>query len=433
MASIPEIEQKPLPEQAAFQVQQLKEVIDYVKGNAPFYAKQLAPFAAEIASLQSLSDLQKLPTTSKEDLQHHNWDFLCVPKENIIEYMSTSGTLGSPVVVALTANDLKRLAYNESLSFHLMEVDEKDVFQLMLTLDRQFMAGIAYYSGLAKLGATVIRSGPGLPGLQWETMQQLEVTGLVAVPSFLSKMLENTTGISLNELKVTKVLAIGESLRNEDLQPNALANKINAAWKVDLYATYASTEMQTAFTECKAGQGGHHHPELIIVEILDDEGKQLPEGTAGEVTITTLGVEGMPLLRYRTGDICKAYYGPCSCGRQTMRLGPVLGRKKQMIKFKGTTLYPPQLFDVLHQLDAIKDYVIALKSDENEQDVLTLYIYTGLSESDFEQQIRPVFQHKWRVTPHIIYCNAAELQQLQFANNSRKPVRFEDQRNLKIS
>jgi phenylacetate-CoA ligase len=429
MAFIPTIEQKTLSEQADFQLQKLKETLDYIKGNAPFYTRKLSGYETAIGNISALSDLSKLPTTSKEDLQQYNWDFLCVPRQNVAEYMSTSGTLGRPVVIALTANDLDRLAYNEYLSFQLMEAGADDVFQLMLTLDRQFMAGTAYYNGLRKMGAAVIRSGPGLPVLQLETMQQFDVTGLVAVPSFLSKMLD-IAGISvLENLKVKKILAIGESLRDEHLQPNALAQKIQAKWDVQLYGTYASTEMQTAFTECSAAQGGHLHPELIIVEILDDDGNVMSPGEAGEVTITTLGIEGMPLLRYRTGDICKVYTEPCSCGRTTMRLGPVLGRKKQMIKFKGTSIYPPQLFEVLNALDAVYDYVVELQSDNQLQDVLNLHIHTKMEEGDCSEQIKPVFQHKWRVTPNIIYASVAELQHMQFPNNSRKPMRFIDHRN----
>ena len=428
MAFIPEIEQKPISAQAAFQLRKLKETLHYIKANAPFYSRQLDGSDSVIDQLSSLSDLQQLPTTSKEDLQNYNDDFLCVPKQAVAEYMTTSGTLGKPVVIALTANDLERLAYNEYLSFNLMEAAADDVFQLMLTLDRQFMAGIAYYNGLRKTGAAIIRSGPGLPALQWETMQLMDVTALVAVPSFLSKMMDIADAEMLKDLKVKKVLCIGESLKDENLKPNALAQKIKDKWDVELYGTYAATEMQTAFTECRAGQGGHLHPELIIVEILDEDDRQLPEGEAGEVTITTLGIEGMPLLRYKTGDICKAYYEPCSCGRHTMRLGPVLGRKKQMIKFKGTSIYPPQLFNVLNELKEVHDYILEVAPNEDGQDALTLYVHSELTDEDCNNIIKPVFQHKWRVIPHIIYKTAAEIQQMQFYNNSRKPIRFIDKR-----
>lgn len=437
MAFIPEIETKDLTEQSAFQVQKIKEAIAYLLKNSPFYSRHLSQYRASIDSFQSMDDMRKFPTTSKTDLQQFNWDFLCIDKESIAEIMSTSGTLGSPVYIALSTADLERLAYNEMLSFESMGIIRQDVVQLLLTLDRQFMAGIAYYSGLKQIGATVIRSGPGLPNMQWETMRQLSVSSLVAVPSFLVKMLEAAAAskLKVNDLKVKKILAIGESLRDENLQPNALAKKILQQWDVKLYATYASTEMQTAFTECTAQNGGHHHPELIVVELLDDEGNPVPEGAAGEVTITTLGVEAMPLFRYRTGDICKAYYEACSCGRKTMRLGPVLGRKQQMIKFKGTTLYAPQLMELLNKLDFINDYLISISSDNEAQDLVCIFIHTDkMSAADCEAMIKPVFQHKWRVIPVIQFCSAAELHALQFPENTRKPVRIQDLRkNIIIS
>lgn len=431
MPFIPEIELKSIEEQSAFQFDRLKVALHYLNKQSPYYQKVFREHAIDISAITSWQDFHQLPTTSKQDLQHHNWDFLCVPRKDISEYTATSGTMGRPVTIALTANDLQRLAYNEYLSFHTINAGEGDIFQLMLTLDRQFMAGIAYYNGLAKSGVSAVRTGPGLPAMQWETIQQLGITGLVAVPSFLLKMIEyaRTNHISLNHSTVKKVLAIGESLRDEHLQWNALAQKIKTDWNIELYSTYASTEMQTAFTECPAGQGGHHHPELIIAEILDDEGKPVQEGMMGEVTITTLGVEGMPLLRYRTGDICRAYYEPCSCGRHTMRLGPVLGRKQQMIKFKGTTLYPPVIFEVLNSISAVKEYVVTVATGNDHQDSLLIHLHADLEQEACNALLKPVFQHKWRVTPELIYCTADEIRIMQFPNNSRKPIKFIDLRN----
>ncbi|KAK6021733.1 hypothetical protein OSTOST_12590, partial [Ostertagia ostertagi] len=140
-----------------------------------------------------------------------------------------------------------------------------------------------------------------------------------------------------------------KSLRYPDGRLNVLGEKITQNWPIKLYGTYAATEMQTAFTDCSAGMGGHHQPDLIIIEILDNEGRQLPDGTPGEIVITTLGIEGMPLLRYRTGDMAILYAEPCSCGRHSKRLSHVTGRKQQMIKYKGTTLYPPAIFDMLNE------------------------------------------------------------------------------------
>ena len=172
------------------QLQKLQSLLAYLSQHSPFYKELFARKNVEVANIKTLADLVTLPTTAKEDLQRRNNDFLCVPPDNIIEYSSTSGTLGSPVTIALTENDLSRLAENEYASFLCADGSPGDIYQLMLTLDRQFMAGMAYYSGMRKLGAGIIRLGPGVPSLQWETIVRLKPTAIVAVPSFILKLIE---------------------------------------------------------------------------------------------------------------------------------------------------------------------------------------------------------------------------------------------------
>ena len=426
MAFIPDIELESPERQAEFQLKKLKELVAYLTQHSPFYQKR----NLDADSLTSLKDLEHIATTSKEDIQLYNNDFLCVPKSSIVEYTATSGTLGSPVSIALTQLDLDRLAYNEYLSFELMELNKDDVVQFMLTLDRQFMAGIAYYLGLQKIGAAGVRTGPGLPSMQLDTMQRLGVTALVAVPSFLIKLIEyaQKENIDLSALPIKKVLCIGENIRTETFEMNALGKYIQAHWHVKLYSTYASTEMQTGFTECWHGRGGHAHSELIIVEIIDEEGKQLDAGEYGEVCITTLGVEGMPLLRYRTGDICCYDEAPCACGRTTRRLSPVQGRKKQMIKYKGTTLYPPAIFELLNQCSFITEYVLEVKSNEMGMDDIVLHVSTPLVVDDCERKIKPFLQSQLRVMPLINYLSSTEIHAMQFPEGSRKAIKFIDHR-----
>jgi phenylacetate-CoA ligase len=426
MAFIPDIELDSPEQQADFQLKKLKELVAYVSLHSPFYQQR----NLDANTWTSLKDLEHITTTSKEDIQLYNDDFLCVPKSSIVEYTATSGTLGNPVTIALTQLDLDRLAYNEYLSFELMELNKDDVVQFMLTLDRQFMAGIAYYLGLQKTGAACVRTGPGLPSMQLDTIQRLGTTTLVAVPSFLIKLIEyaQKERIDLSALPIKKVLCIGENIRTETFELNALGKYIQAHWHVKLYSTYASTEMQTGFTECWHGRGGHAHPELIIVEIIDEEGKQLDAGEYGEVCITTLGVEGMPLLRYRTGDICSYEDTHCACGRTTRRLSPVMGRKKQMIKYKGTTLYPPAIFELLNQCSFIKEYVIEVKSNEMGMDDIVLHVSTSLVVDDCERKLKPFLQSQLRVVPLINYLSSAEIQTMQFPEGSRKAIKFIDHR-----
>jgi len=414
----------------AMQEERLKELLTYISKNSPFYKDLFAKHGININDIKTIADLSLIPVTNKEDLQQRNDDFLCVPPERVIEYASTSGTLGSPVTIALTDNDLNRLAYNEYSSFVCADGSADDIYQLMLTLDRQFMAGIAYYSGLRKLGAGIIRLGPGVPSLQWETIKRLKPTAIVAVPSFILKLIQfaKEAGIDINQTSVKKAVCIGENIRNTDFSLNILGKKITEAWDIQLYSTYASTEMQTAFTECTAGRGGHYQPDLLIVELLDEDNLPVAPNTPGEVTITTLGVEGMPLLRYKTGDICMYFDEPCACGRTSLRLSPIMGRKKQMIKFKGTTLYPPALFDLLNEMDEILDYVVEVYSNDINLDQVLLYLLPFDDSEECDHRIRAYLQARLRVSPHIKYVNAEEIQKKQFQEASRKPIKFIDKR-----
>jgi len=412
------------------QEKKLQELLKYIAIHSPFYRELFANNQVDITTIKTLKAFATLPTTTKEDLQQRNNDFLCVSKDRIIEFASTSGTLGRPVSIALTENDLKRLAINEYNSFVCANGTAKDTYQLMLTLDRQFMAGIAYYFGLRKLGAGIIRLGPGVPSLQWETIRQLKPTAIVAVPSFILKLIKyaNENNIDINSTSVKKAICIGENIRNTDFSYNILGEKITEAWNIQLYSTYASTEMQTAFTECNEGRGGHLQPELVIVELLNENDKHVAPKVPGEVTITTLGVEGMPLLRYKTGDICMYYDEPCSCGRTSLRLSPIIGRKKQMIKFKGTTLYPPALFDMLNEMEEVLDFVVDVYSNEIGMDEVLLHILPAENSKAFDNSIRAYLQARLRVSPHINFVTVDEIKEMQFNEGSRKLIKFIDRR-----
>lgn len=412
------------------QSRKLSELLQYVQTNSPYYKELFQKKGINIDQIRSAADLIHIPVTTKEDLQQRNHDFLCVSRNKIIEYTATSGTVGSPVMIALTENDLQRLAYNEYSSFLCAGGLQDDVYQLMLTLDRQFMAGMAYYSGIRQMGAGIIRVGPGVPSLQWENIFRLQPTAIVAVPSFIIKLIQfaKDQGIDVASSSVKKAVCIGENIRNLDFTPNVLGKRITDHWNIQLYSTYASTEMQTAFTECGQGKGGHLQPELVIVELLDENDNPVKAGEQGEVTITTLGVEGMPLVRYKTGDICMFFDEPCACGRHTLRLSPVLGRKKQMIKFKGTTLFAPALFEILNAMTDIRDYVAEVYTNEIATDEVLLYLLPKDESTECDHRIRAYLQAKLRVSPQIRYLQQEQMAKLQLPEGMRKPVKFIDKR-----
>ena len=428
---VPEIEKQSQADIVALQEKKLQEVLAYVNEHSAFYKRLFKEHNINVSAIKTLSDLTKLPTTCKDDLQRDNDAFRCVPKSAIVDYASTSGTLGTPITFGLTDNDLNRLAYNEAISLACAGIKKGDVVQLMTTIDRRFMAGLAYFLGVRQLGASIVRVGAGIPELQWDSIRLYEPTYLIAVPSFLLKMIAyaEKNGIDYEASSVKGVVCIGESLRNQDFSNTLLAEKIAEKWKgIKLYSTYASTEMSTTFTECEYQQGGHHHPELIITEVLDDAGNRVGENESGELTITTLGVEAMPLVRFRTGDIVTIHTGTCACGRNTARVSPVLGRKQQMIKYKGTTLYPPVLMDLLTNFEEIENYIIEISTNSILTDEILIRIGTRTPTEALKERISNHFRAKIRVVPKIEYCDIALLERELYPLGSRKPMKFVDKR-----
>jgi len=377
-----------------YQVKAFRVALDYVMEHSTFYKKHFS--SIQNIDTLTLNEIAKLPLTTKEDLNKSNMDFLCVPQSEVVDYVTTSGTTGEPVFIGLTDKDLDRLALNEAMSFECSGVQKGELIQLMTTIDRRFMAGIAYFLGARKLGTGIIRVGAGNPELQWDSILKFKPKHLIAVPSFLLKMIDYAEKhkIDFKNSSIESVICIGEPIRNEDFTKNRLHEKITSQWPINLYSTYASTEMGTAFAECKSQKGGHQHPELIISEILDDNNQPVEEGDIGELTITTLQTEGMPLIRFKTGDLIRAHKTACDCGRNSMRLSPVIGRKKQMIKYKGTTIYPPAMYDLLNDFSEIEHSIIKIEHNDIGLDTITLELYSPVFSNDLEESHKATFPSK---------------------------------------
>jgi len=411
---------------AETQNQKLQQLLEYVSAHSPYYQKILAECGIHYQLIKSPADLVQLPFTTKDDLARYNDNFLCVPKSRIADFVTTSGTLSDPVAFYLTDSDIERLAVNEAESFRCAGGSSVDIYQLMTTIDRRFMAGLAYWMGARKIGAGMIRVGPGAPFLQWESIQRFSPTVLIAIPSFIPRLLDyaEANNIDYKSSGIKSIICIGEPIRNADFTFNELGKRITSQWNVKLYSTYASTEMGAAFTECSEGKGGHLNPDLLVLEVVDENGKAVKEGETGEVVVTTLGVEGMPLLRYKTGDLCQVYYAPCACGRQSPRLGPVVGRKQQMIKFKGTTIYPPAIFDVLDMVKEIELYQVVVSRNEYGNDEVAILLPSQLQTAVFQEMLHSLFRSKLRVTPLLQFITAQELTLRIYKQEKRKPEKL---------
>ncbi len=403
---------------------ELIESLKYAQENAPFYQKRFANLV--IDENLDYNEFIKIPFTTKFDLTDSNSEFRAVPLQKITEYATTSGTSGKPITMYLTANDLERLAYNEASSLRKIGATSDDVIQLMTTMDRQFMAGLAYFLGVQKLGAGMVRIGPGVPSLQWQSIIENEVTVLIAVPSFIVQLLNfaQQNDIDFKSTKVKKILAIGEPIRDTEFNLNRLGKKITDCWDIELYSTYASTEMTAAFTECTSQNGGHLMNDLLFLEVLDDNDKPVNDGQIGEIVVTSLNVEGTPLIRYRTGDLAHYYQNECSCGLKTPRLGPIIGRKNQMIKFKGTTLFPNSIFDVLDQNSTIQMYKLVVSKDELQQDLLTVLLPTSIREKLNINGLIEACRSNIKVVPNFEFIEDEQLLSKIYKTEKRKPEKI---------
>lgn len=415
-----------------FQENLLHDHLAYLKEKSPYYRRLFDSYGINIEKIVHLEDLVRIPFTEKKDLQLYNDDFCCVERKKIIDYITTSGTLGDPVLFGCTEKDLQRLAYNEKKSFQCAGLTDESVLQLMTTLDKRFMAGMAYFLGLREMGAGVIRVGNGIPELQWDTIRRFRPDSIMCVPSFILKLIDYAEDhdIDYRSSSIKRIIGIGEGLRDQNFDYNLLGRQIHERWpEVQLFATYSSTEMGATFSECEYGMGGHVHPELIIVEIIGEDGMPVADGQPGEVVVTTLGVEGMPLLRFRTGDIACKHVEQCRCGRWSYRLSPLLGRKNNMIKLKGTTLYPPAINDVLDNTDYIENYVVIVRnSAAGTDDVLVKVGLKHQPDFDVVKELKDSFRSRIRVAPEIEVCPVAEIHAVNFPPTGRKPVKFIDQR-----
>jgi phenylacetate-CoA ligase len=405
------------------------ETLSYVYNNSKYWKQVIDNTDIDITKIK-LKDLQKLPVIDKEILQNNIKDMICVGKSNIIDYVNTSGTTSSPVNIPMTEKDLQRLSQNEYQSMLLTGATNNDIIQICTTLDKQFMAGMAYYLGVRKLGAGVIRLGVDSLETHWKSIIELKPNYLIAVPSFVVKLIKyaKENKIDYQKSSVKKIICIGENIRNIKYNLNSIGQLITQQWDVKLFSTYASTEMATAFTECEYGNGGHHNPELIYIEILDENNNQVPPGKIGELTITTFGVEGLPLIRYKTGDLCSIDTNPCQCGRNTVRLSPIVGRTAQRIKYKGTTFYPSAVFDLLSKFPSINDTLLIIEKDNLEND--NLKIHLSIDDLTILKKIKRNIKSTVRVLPEfIIHKSLNSLRHKYEANKKRKLVRVIDLRN----
>ena len=402
------------------------QTLAYAAEHSPFYRERLASLRP--GSIAPPGGLGQIPFTTKQEVSAAGERLWCVPMERIVDVCTTSGTTGPPLLYPLTEGDLARLACNEFLSFTCAGLTSGDIVLLAVTMDRCFMAGLAYFEGLRRIGCTVVRVGSGAPAMLLSLLDRLQPTAIVSVPSFLKRVAgyASEKGIDLRPSPVAKLICIGEPIRDTDLTLNPLGRRIGDAWGASVFSTYGATELAVSMCECPAGQGGHTHPKLVYIEIVDDAGRPVPDGEIGEMVATTIGVEAMPLIRYRTGDCTFITRQQCACGLWTPRIGPIVGRKHQMMKIKGTTVYPAAVQRVLDSFHEIANYVMIVSAADTLSDNLEVLVAVQRAEPGLRKRIEEQLQGELKVKPAVRIADPAEIDRLQDSQNLRKKRVFID-------
>ncbi len=389
------------------------------------YKGSRLPEAQDIHAGNLEQILSQLPLTTKDELASAGREAFAVSTEQVAEWVCTSGTTGKPLDIPLTRRDLERLAVNEQIALSIAGVGPGAVVLLAVGMERMFVAGLAYWLGAQRLQASCVRLGPRIDSQQLQSVLA-RVSGdrptfLISVPTYLLGC--------RSERSLAGIIAIGEPIRSgaESWGLNSLGLQLHEKFRCPILSTYASSETCTTFAEGPQCEGGHLNPELGILEVLDEQGRAIPVGSSGEVVLTPLGIEGLPLIRFCTGDIATVRTEPCPCGRTTPRVGPILGRKQHLLKVRGVSIYPTAIIEALRSLPGGPECLIVAEEETTLSDRLTIHLAAS---ADMRPQVDAALRALLRITPEIRFTDPDTLHALQ-QSAGRKAARFIDRRPIR--
>ena len=342
-------------------------------GRAPFYAARLRDAGLTPESVKTMDDFRRLPMTTKDDLRSQYPDGLaCVPRADFVRMHVSSGTTGTPVAICHTQNDLNSWADLMARCMHMVGIRRNDVFQNMSGYGL-FTGGLGIHFGAERLGCMTIPAGAGNSRRQIKLLKDFRTTAVHILPSYalyLGNMLRED-GEDPKSLPLRVALVGAEPYTEETRQ------RIEALFDIKVYNSYGLSEMNgpgVAF-ECTHQNGMHVWEDAYICEIVDPKtGTPLPDGEIGELVMTCLCREGMPVLRYRTRDLTRIIPGECACGRKHRRIDRILGRADDMFIVKGVNIYPMQIEQVLMNFEEVGQNYLIVLDHEDGQDLLKVQV-----------------------------------------------------------
>lgn len=379
------IETMPRKKIQELQLTRLKETVHRVYENVPFYQKKFKELKIKPDDIKTLDDICKLPLTTKNDLRDNMpFDMLCTSLDDCVELHASSGTTGIPVTACYTPNDMEVWSEVMARCLSMAGLTKKDIFQNPIPYGT-FTGAFGFHYGAQKVGAMVIPTGIGQSERQLKLMKYYGATFISGVASYAMRLSQvaHDLGIDLHKLKVRN------GLFGAEVFSPGLKKRIQDAWNMDVHDIYGLTEMcgPGVSTDCDQHDGLHLWEDHFLVEILDPITLE-PVGheEEGEMVLTTLTKEGMPLLRYRTRDLTKLYdQEVCECGRTHVKHTNIKARSDDMVIIRGTNIYPGQIESVLMKdVKVGGNWRMVLTTDDNDMDQLTVEVETKkqLSQND---------------------------------------------------
>ncbi|MDD2643332.1 MAG: phenylacetate--CoA ligase [Methanobacteriaceae archaeon] len=350
------------------QLKKLQDTVHQAYERVPYYHKKFNEIGLYPEDIETLEDITKIPFTTKDDLREsYPFGMFAVPKKEIIEIHSSSGTTGKPVVSGYTRKDLDTWATIMARGLTGMGLGDEDILQNTHGYGL-FTGGFGVHYGAEKIGITVIPISTGQTKRQIEIMNDFDITGLIFTPSYGLHMAEvaKEEGINPKQLGI-KAIGFGAEMWTEEMR-----KRIEKEYNTEAYNIYGLTEIMGPGigVECEAQNGLHIAEDYFYPEIVDSKtGKQLPGGTEGELVLTNLEREGMPILRFRTKDITTLHYETCECGRTFTRMERIKGRYDDMIKVKGVSVFPSQIEKALLHVSEVEPHyqIIVTRPDIMDQ------------------------------------------------------------------
>jgi len=343
-------------ERDQFRKVQTERLIDTVKRvyeQVPHYKKKFDEHGVSVHDIKSVDDLAKLPFTVKSDFrENYPFGLFAVPQKQVVRLHASSGTTGKPTVVGYTKNDMEMWKEMIARIVTMAGVADEDTAQISFGYGL-FTGAFGLHQGLEHIGATVIPMGGGNTEKQIMIMKDFGSTALISTPSYALHMAEIAREMGVDprkDLKLKWGLFGGEG------STEAMRREINDAWGIFSTENYGMSELigPGVSGECQHLNGMHINEDHFIPEIINPEtGEVLPEGSVGELVITTISKEALPIIRYRTSDITSLHYDQCACGRTTVRMAKISGRSNDMLILGGVNVFPSQIEEVLFNVDGI--------------------------------------------------------------------------------